>query len=79
MINTYEIQERFHWRLPSGAIWAINQVAPAGSVKESSGFRIIRNGSILYPSQLPFETRESAQAALDCLVYLDTEKAMLLG
>lgn len=68
MINSYEIQERFHWRLPSGAVWAINQVAPVGSVKESSGFRIIRNGSTLFPSQLPFETREAAQAALDALL-----------
>jgi len=64
-LPAYDIKEQFAWRAPTGMYLSLNQVAPEGSVKESQGFRITRDGRVMYPSYFPFDTREAAQAKID--------------
>lgn len=64
---THTIVERFNWLTPSGATVAIHCTPPAGSVRKSTGFRILRDGVALFPSCPPFATREEAEAKLATL------------
>ena len=57
-----EVREVFAWTKPGCSPVAIHCAPPAGYVRASQGFRIYRNGKVLFPSYPGFKTREEAEA-----------------
>ena len=66
--RTLRVVERMHWTKPGASSVAAHCVPPAGFALTSAGFRIVdQTGAVLFPSQMPFATRDDALARLATL------------
>ena len=61
MADHYEVRELFHWTREGFSPRARHVVEHEGFDLTSYGFRIYRNGVAMFPSMLPFKTREGAE------------------